>query len=280
MLSKDFEIFYYSDRGMAPVELHTHNYYEFYFLLGGDVSIEIMGRSFPLKSGDVMLIPPSTVHRPIIHDSEVPYQRLVFWISQEYCNQLLQLSTDYVYPMQHVAINKQYIYHFDSIVFNELLSKAFALISELQANRFGKSARVSLYVNDLILTISTRIYEKENPSLITEKHSLYQNLMTYIDNHIDEDLSLDTLSNEFFVSKYHIAHVFKENLGISIHQYILKKRLAITKDAILSQSDISEAYLQCGFNDYSSFYRAFKKEYGKSPKEFYDEAKALITKQN
>ena len=72
------------------------------------------------------------------------------------------------------------------------------------------------------------------------------------------------------MSKYHIAHIFKENTGISIHQYIMKKRLAACRDAILSNISITKAYLMFGFKDYSSFYRAFKKEFGISPKEYKD----------
>ena len=100
--------------------------------------------------------------------------------------------------------------------------------------------------------------------------NLYQGLADHIEENLDGDLSLESLANHFYVSKYHIAHVFKDSTGLSIHQYITKKRLAACKDAILGDVGISEVYPMFGFGDYSSFYRAFKKEYGISPKEFKD----------
>ena len=119
-----------------------------------------------------------------------------------------------------------------------------------------------------MLHLNRLVYEQKHPKKAGEELSLYQNLCSFIEEHIEEDLSLERLSLEFFVSKYHIAHVFKENLGLSIHQYITKKRLLLCRESIISGMGITESYQTFGFGDYSSFYRAFKKEYGISPKDF------------
>lgn len=268
MLSKDFEIYYYNDYNLSKVDPHTHDYYEFYFLLEGNVSIQVDGEIYPLRFGDIILIPPGIAHRPLIHNYNVPYRRFVLWISQEYCSHLLSLSHHYGYLLQYVQLNKTYIFHNERVSFNTIQSMILRLLEELHSDRFGREAQINLCVNDLLLHLNRTIYERNHPTVRSTEASLYHRVITYIESHIEEDLSLDNLAAVFFVSKYHIAHTFKENLGISVHQYITKKRLTLCREAILGNREITEVYLSFGFGDYSSFYRAFKKEYGVSPKAF------------
>ena len=268
MTSRDFELFYYDDRNLTKVESHTHNYYEFCFFIEGEVSMQVGKDIYPLHFGDMMLIPPNSSHRAIIHNKHTPYRRFVFWISEDFYRELELRSPYYTYNISHVKETGNCIFHIEHLDFNSLQSKMIRLLEEMQANHFGKDLQIALYVEDLILRINRLVQEKIEPKRVATDTSLYSNLAEYIEEHLEEELTLEKLANVFYVSKYHIAHVFKDNIGLSIHQYITKKRLSLCREAIRSDTNITDVYQAYGFGEYSSFYRAFKKEYGISPKEY------------
>lgn len=268
MQMPDFELYYYSDKGDTGVERHTHTCYEFYLFLEGDIMMEIDRQLYPLKPGDIILIPPGIPHHAEFNGGNVPYRRFVFWISTAYFDKLTKTSSAYGYLIHRAMDSREYIFHNDMIAFHAIQSKVFDLIEEMQGQRFGKDETVSLCVNSLILHLNRTAYEQEHSAGQKEEQDLYRNLLSFIDGHLEEDLSLEKLAEHFYVSKYYIAHIFKENIGCSIHQYILKKRLEACRNALSPQTRISSVYSMYGFKDYSSFYRAFQKEYGMSPKEY------------
>ncbi len=269
MLSEDFEIYYYSDLHFQSVRPHAHDYYEFYILIEGDAAIEIGNQQIPLKKGSIALIPPGIPHRSVVSsDSDVPYRRFVFWVSKNYSAKLMHESPDYVYLMQQAATGHQYVFQYTSNGFNLILSKILRLLEEIHGNRYGRSAAISLCAGDLLLSLNRSVYEDAHPHEFSRHGDLFQNLTLYIEQHLDETLTLDHLAAQFYVSKYYIAHYFSKNIGLSIHQYIMKKRLAACRDTMLAGTPATQAFQSFGFKDYSSFFRAFRKEYGMSPKEY------------
>lgn len=276
MLNQDYELYFYSDLHMKPGSSHTHRYFEFYFFIDGDVTMHISDSSFKLKSGDLIIIPPYTSHYATVHENNKYYQRFVFWISEEYYNGLISTSDNYEYVINLALQEKKYVTHYDSIHFNALQAQLFEIINEINHDKYGKHTRLPLMISQLFLDINRHCYESNNPQEIKKESGLYENIIAYIENHLSEDLNLEDLSERFFVSKYHVSHLFKNYLGLSVHQCIMKKRLAAFKENLLETDNISESYINCGFKDYSCFYRAFTKEYGISPSEYHKNLKEQL----
>lgn len=268
MFSENFEIYYYDDYLPSAVSSHTHENYEIYFFLEGDVSYQIHGRSHALQPGDVLLIPPNTPHYPVFQSEKQSYRRFVLWISPSFYHSLCQLDTAFSYAFLYVSNQKQFVFHMDTVTFQEMQARILDLLETSRSKGFGNAASARLMVSSLVLFLNQNIYQLLNQKTGVYEKALYLNICNFINTHLEEDLSLNRLSSSFFVSKYHIAHIFKDNMGISAHQYILKKRLQAAKNALLAGTSAGQVFRMYGFSDYTSFYRAFKKEFGMSPTEY------------
>ena len=255
MEATNFELYYYHDSKMNKrTGLHTHPYYEFYFFLEGHAEAQVKKEHYMLAYVDI------------------PYRRFDLWMSVSFYNNLVNMSEDYAYAVNKASNEDRHVIHTDRITFNSILSKLFYIIGEEKGKRFGRETQLMISLGDLLMHINRLAFEQFTTHRVTQD-ALYQNICDYIEHNIDENLSLDNIADHFFLSKYYISHVFKDNIGISIHKYIAKKRLQLCHDAIMGGEPISHVYNTYGFDDYSSFYRAFKKEYNMSPKQLIQKAK-------
>ncbi len=95
-----------------------------------------------------------------------------------------------------------------------------------------------------------------------------ENLIYYINTHLKSDLSLDTLADHVYLSKYHLAREFKKSTSFALHQFIHYKRMLTAKQMLRDGVSVTNVCYECGFTDYSNFIRAFKGEFGITPKKY------------
>lgn len=142
-------------------------------------------------------MPPGLEHHAVIHDESVPYRRFVFWITVDYLNRLMEDAREYGYLIQLVQTKGEYIFHHDRIAFNTIQTKVFHLLEEIYSNHFGKAAKVSLCVSDLLLHLNRTVYNERHERSVQEEQQLSERLIDYIEEHLEEELSLDRMVAEF-----------------------------------------------------------------------------------
>lgn len=121
----------------------------------------------------------------------------------------------------------------------------------------------------LIIALRACIREEFERRQKGYRHFALDDLFAYIHHHITEEITLEELEKVFYVSRYHICREFKKQTGQTVHSYITKNRLRMCKKYILEGLPITEVYKMVGFGGYNHFFRAFKQEFGMTPKEYY-----------
>ena len=272
MSNRTFEVFHYRDKRPESVALHYHDFYEVFFFLSGNVDYRVEGRTYRLESGDLLLIAPQELHQPAI-EPDVDYERIVLWIDKAYLQSLSVPSMDLSACFGNELtgpINLLRPPRVQQVSLGQTLSR---LNREYRGRHPGGEiyARGLLQqflveVNRLALQTTSRIQKMEDPDLVTQ-------VLAYIGIHYRENITLESLASEFFVSKYHLSHEFSHRVGTSVYRYVIFRRLMLAREMIAGGSAPGDIYQFCGFGDYANFYRAFKSEYGISPRQFAAESR-------
>lgn len=263
MTQDNFELYYYNDSVQIHVHPHYHEHYEIQFFLEGDTTCYINEHCYKLREQDVIIIPPGSRHYNKISNKK-PYRRFIFWITKEYLDWMVSNDKAYAYFMEETAKDR-HVWHLSSVAFNSIQARLVSLLECMQSTSFGSKALTSLSAQALVLKLNQEIYDIDHPYVSKEGRSLNEMILDYIQGHLNEDLSLAAIAKVFFVSKCHISHMFTSEMGISLHQFVIKKRLDQVRIALLANEELSKAIENAGFKNYSSFFRAFQKEYGMSP---------------
>ena len=111
MISDEFEIYYYSDKKFTPSGSHSHSYYEFYFLIDGNIDFKIGDQSFHLLPEDMVIIPPGVKHHAVAREESKNYQRIVLWVHESFHKRLVEKSVDYDYAFKKAKNENIYINH-------------------------------------------------------------------------------------------------------------------------------------------------------------------------
>ena len=239
--------------------LHDHELYEILFFSEGDAKFVIEGKEYFLESGDMIIVRKHEMHR-VYHNSDARYQRIVLFVEPEFFNihNCPNYEAQFLNSQLGIAnrIKSDYVRSCG-------LYDAFKRLRRYSKNYTPEDKAVVEAIIIEILYLINRVGRFSSPD---EHESQVVQVISYINNHYTEDIDLETLEKKFYTSRYHLCKIFRKATGLTIHDYIRRKRLTRVRELRQAGKNITDAAMLSGFSDYSSFYRTYKKMMGCSPK--------------
>ena len=262
-LLENFRLFHLKSRSGAQVEYHYHEFCKILLLLQGSGGYYVDGQRYLLQPGDIVLLDAHSIHRPEL-DLGMPYERIIIYISPEY---LHRFSTENCDLSSIFSGEKGHVLRLKDAQRKSVFQLAAALEQDLSREDFGREVLSSAGLLRLLVEIgrNQRRSETFTPDPVMPHSDRIREILQYVDAHLTEDLDIGELAQTFFISKYHMMRLFRQETGTTIHLYVTQKRLMLARTLIDGGMRATEACYRCGFRSYSSFTRACAKHFGTTP---------------
>lgn len=267
-LVQEFKVFRLCDTNLKEIPFHYHDFHKLLLFLSGSGEYIIEGKTYPLQPRDIIFVSAGEIHRPVLKP-DLPYERIVIYVAPDFLSRYERngesLASCFQLAKKHSSVmhvpegtSHDLLYHMDRLE-KAAHEQSFAhgLYAELLFIEFMILLHRSLYSNEMLTTHEAHYDEK------------IQTLLRYIQEHLADELTIDRLAEQSYLSKYYLMRHFKKETGYSLHQYINSKRLLLARRLLDSTSaPVTEICYDCGFQDYSTFSRAFRQMFHLTPTQY------------
>jgi len=269
-LNEDFHFFKLKDQKKNEFEFHYHDFNKIIIFISGEVTYIIEGKSYKLKPWDILLVGKNDIHLPIISEATT-YERMILWLNPIFLEDHNKNNCNLLSCFQLAAERKLNLIRTNKMDINSLKVNLVDLEGAIQDKAFGNEILKNALFIQLMVKINRLFLGMDiNKNIDDIKYDpRIEDILSFINSNLDMDLSIDILSNKFYLNKYYLMHLFKNETGYTLYAYIQKKRVIKAADLIKKGMQAGEVCSLCGFGDYSTFVRAFKKNFQLSPKQYY-----------
>lgn len=262
---KDNELFFHQSKNILSEDtiygMHAHEIYEIFYLVSGIGEFFVEGNKYPLTPGCILLIRSNEVHHCALTPA-APYERIILHFFPEIIDSLDPEHT-LLAPFIKRPLGQQNYYVPPATAGHRMKD---CLNDIIGASDVPYQKRLAIQSNlFIILSEMNKLFQTGAKRPDNTNEQRITDIINYINDNLFEPLSVETLCQKFFISKAHLNSLFKQYTSSTVWRYIEIKRLIHAKEMIRTGTSATAASEQCGFVNYSTFFRAYKKQFGKSP---------------
>lgn len=256
--SPGMQFFYYVTEGPVKLVPHSHRYIELWCLLQGKATMLVEETEYPLSPGDLVVLRPGEVHTPVV-DTSVPFGRAGVVFNPGLFDTLCENGS-----LWDPALNRK--------PGTRNLYRAEDMERDIrfyynQMRKPSKDPRLNVLLNILLIMrhLGNAYARKEFTDGTAGEPA--QRILQYIGSHLHEELSLQSICQALYISSAQLERTVKKATGVSVGKYIAAKRLSLARNMILDGQRPTQICAACGYPNYASFFRAYTKYFGHTPKQ-------------
>lgn len=226
-------------------EIHPHH--EIIYYIDGDATFISRNSCTVLKKNTLIFVPKGFFHNFNIKQQD-KYVRLTISFPD------IPILDEVLMEVRDIIVTRT----------ADVINFAEAIIKNVDGEPFTSQA-LSIYASFLSLMSELTKHQSPSPPPQSDKNILSR-CIAFIDEHFTENIAVSDLAKKYFVSKSFLFTEFNKSFGISIHKYITQRRMIYAKRLLDEGKKPTDVYSLCGYSDYSTFFKAYTKRFGQSPK--------------
>lgn len=266
-LNSEFRLFHLTDQETREVKYHYHDFDKITIFIKGHVIYTIEGKSYELSPYDIVLVRHNDIHRLVVDNSQI-YERIIVYISPNFMNAYKTDSYDLSYCFQKAEEEHSNVLRIPSLKNSSLFQSITRLEKSFSDDGYASDLYRQVLFLEFMIHLNRATRKNRLEFIDTDNcNTKILDILQYINENLNQDLNIDILSDHFYISKYYMMRLFKQETGYTLGHYISQKRLLLAKELILTGVSGTQACFDCGFKDYSTFSRAYKKFFHESPRE-------------
>ncbi len=238
-------------------ELHTHLHYELLIFLSGKVTYLVEGNSYTPKPYDMLLYNIAETHKAVV-DPSVPYERMVLYLDKDLLS-WVEGRERLFHPFTSRQLGENNLISPEAF-FGSLWKDCLQRLERAGEDPLEITANLLPFLNEVAKAA-------RNSRYVYQRDQLSMQIVSYVNENIASPLTVNEIAEHFHISRSFLYALFRQTTGANPHDYIRTKRLVLARRLIMDGTAPNSACLQCGFTDYTTFFRGYKARFGTTPKE-------------